>query len=520
MVALVVATIIVFILTWLLHMWQWFWIRGSILFEAHDALFWGLLALLVVGNAVWEMRHGRDRGLGRHAVGLYQSLSVAFSTAATFITIGMLWSMWSSDSLDQWLSMVARTGYGFAAIVASIFFLHGAARALAIMGRRRSPAGAAPSRLGIKRMNVALTGAKCTASLVIVLVITHSTLIGSLPAQSANAIDVIVNGGVSFDDRVRLEIGYYEDLVAGDRHNGELENLYAKRPSEWGTFVGDIKTRTFIGHSYVPGSKGEFKGATVEINRWGMRDRDYELIKPENTIRIAFQGTSHVFGSGVDNDSTFESIIERRLNERAGNTSALRYELLNFARGGMVPLHQPYILRDVALQFHPDILVYVGHWQDATRIAQRLARYVKRGVEMPAPVAAFVREAGVTADMDLFSIEQRLRPFGEAMLRWAYKEMVETCRANGITPVYVLLPMTYQHLTSRNVTDDMAMAKDAGFVPISLADVYRGYRTKDLEIASWDDHPNALGHKLIAEALIREFDAQRGSIFASNGSIR
>jgi hypothetical protein len=98
--------------------------------------------------------------------------------------------------------------------------------------------------------------------------------------------------------------------------------------------------------------------------------------------------------------------------------------------------------------------------------------------------------------------------------------MVETCRANGITPVYVLLPMTYQHLTSRNVTDDMAMAKDAGFVTISLADVYRGYRTKDLEIASWDDHPNALGHKLIAEALIREFDAQRGSIFASNGSIK
>jgi hypothetical protein len=369
-------------------------------------------------------------------------------------------------------------------------------------------------------MNVAVAGGICTASLVIVLLITHATLIGSLPAQSANAIDVIVNGGVSFDDRVHLEIGYYEDLVAGDRHNRELENLYAKRPPNWGSFVGDIRNRTFIGHSYVPGSKGEFKGATVEINRWGMRDRDYELVKPDNTIRIAFLGTSHVFGSGVDNDSTFESILERRLNERAGNTSALRYELLNFARGGMVPVHQPYILRDVALEFQPDILVYVGHWQDATRIAQRLARYVKRGIEMPAPVAAFIGEAGVTADMNLFSIEQRLRPFGEAMLRWAYKEMVATCRANGIAPVYVLLPMTYQNLTSRNVSDDIALAKDAGFVTISLADAYRGYRTKDLEIASWDDHPNTLGHKLIAQALIREFDAQREPIFSSNGSFK
>jgi D-alanyl-lipoteichoic acid acyltransferase DltB (MBOAT superfamily) len=514
MPALLIATIVVFVLTWLLHMWQWFWIRGSILFELHDALFWGLLAMLVVGNAVWEMRHGRDRGLGRQIGGFYHALSVAFSTAATFITICILWSMWSSDSLRQWLSMVASTGYGFFAIVASIPLFHGAAKALATVGRRRSAAGAPPIRARITKMNVTLTGVKCTASLVLVLLLTHSAVIGGLPAQSANAIDVVVNGGVSFDDRVRLEIGYYEDLVAGDRHNGELQSLYAKRPPDWGKFAGDIRTRAFVDHSYVPGSNGEFKGALVEINRWGMRDRDYQLLKPQDTVRIALQGTSHVFGSGVDNASTFESIIERRLNERAGDTGAVRYELLNFARGGMVPVHQPYILKDVVLEFRPDILVYVGHWQDATRVAQRLARYVKRGVELPSPIADFVEKAGVSADMDLFSIEQRLRPFGEAMLRWAYRDMVQTCRAHGITPVYVLLPMTYQHLTSKNVSEDMMIAREEGFVPISLAGVYGEYRTKDLEIAPWDDHPNALGHRLIAEALIRELDGLQ-----SNSSI-
>lgn len=519
-IGLIVATIIVFVLTWLLHMWQWFWIRGSILFEAHDALFWGLLAMLVVGNAVWEMRHGRDRGLGRQVVGVYQALSVAFSTAATFITICLLWSLWSSGSLGQWLSMVARTGYGFATIIASILLFHGAAAAAAIMGRRRSPADAKPSAPRNARMNLTMTGAKCTVLLVGVLAVTHSAVIGSLSPQSANAMDVVVNGGLSFDDRVQLEIGYYEDLVAGNRHNAELGDLYSKRPADWGSFVGDVRTRAFVDHSYVPGSKGMFKGAMVEINRWGMRDRDYELTKPENTIRIAFQGTSHVFGSGVDNDSTFESIMERKLNERASGTGGPRYELLNFGRGGMVPVHQPYILADAVVQFKPDVLIYVGHWQDATRVAQRLARYVKRRVEMPPALAALIDASGANANMELSSIEQRLRPFGETILRWAYREMIAICRAQGITPVYVLLPMTYQNLTSRNVIDDVKLASDAGFVTISLTDVYRGHRTKDLQIAAWDDHPNVLGHQLIAEALIREFEKHGEWLLAANGSAK
>lgn len=34
--------------TWFLHMYQWFWLRGPVLFEWHVVLFWGILGLVVI----------------------------------------------------------------------------------------------------------------------------------------------------------------------------------------------------------------------------------------------------------------------------------------------------------------------------------------------------------------------------------------------------------------------------------------------------------------------------------------
>ena len=60
-VALVVSTLVVFVLTWLLHAVQWFWLRGSFLWAANDVLFWTILAALVVVNSLWEVKRGRNR---------------------------------------------------------------------------------------------------------------------------------------------------------------------------------------------------------------------------------------------------------------------------------------------------------------------------------------------------------------------------------------------------------------------------------------------------------------------------
>ena len=41
--AQVVATLVVFVVTWFLHAYQWFWLRGDFLMTWPDTLFWGIL---------------------------------------------------------------------------------------------------------------------------------------------------------------------------------------------------------------------------------------------------------------------------------------------------------------------------------------------------------------------------------------------------------------------------------------------------------------------------------------------
>ena len=47
-------------MTWFLHSYQWFWLRGSVLFEWQDILFWTVLGVLVVINSLWEANGGRE----------------------------------------------------------------------------------------------------------------------------------------------------------------------------------------------------------------------------------------------------------------------------------------------------------------------------------------------------------------------------------------------------------------------------------------------------------------------------
>jgi D-alanyl-lipoteichoic acid acyltransferase DltB (MBOAT superfamily) len=109
--ALAVATVVVFLATWSLHAYQSFWLRGSWGFSAPDALFWGILGALVLVNVQLDAR----RKPGRNAKGARRTpAGVALQgakVAATFTTITLLWSLWSSPSVGEWLKML-RSGMG------------------------------------------------------------------------------------------------------------------------------------------------------------------------------------------------------------------------------------------------------------------------------------------------------------------------------------------------------------------------------------------------------------------------
>jgi hypothetical protein len=93
--SLVFATFFVFFLTWVFHAYQWFWLRGSFLFTAPDILFWFILAVLV-----------GERSLGQRSKSIEEIAAQAIRLAGTFSVMAVLWSLWSSASVREWIALL------------------------------------------------------------------------------------------------------------------------------------------------------------------------------------------------------------------------------------------------------------------------------------------------------------------------------------------------------------------------------------------------------------------------------
>ncbi len=102
--ALVTATLVVFIVTTLLHGYQTFWLLGSFRVSGPDAVFWGTLGVLVLFGV---LRQSAKRAKQPPQSAWYAGLRRVLSTLGVYVFISVLWSMWSSPSLTDWWDAVA-----------------------------------------------------------------------------------------------------------------------------------------------------------------------------------------------------------------------------------------------------------------------------------------------------------------------------------------------------------------------------------------------------------------------------
>jgi alginate O-acetyltransferase complex protein AlgI len=96
--AQVTATAAVFLVTWATHSYQWFWFRGDVLFTWPDSLFWGILGAVVIVNVLIEQRARKAKPAA--TIGPARQ---ALQVAATFSFIVVLWSLWQSPTVAEWL---------------------------------------------------------------------------------------------------------------------------------------------------------------------------------------------------------------------------------------------------------------------------------------------------------------------------------------------------------------------------------------------------------------------------------
>lgn len=517
--ALVASTIFVFLATWVLHSYQWFWLRGGFPVELQDILFWSIFCGLVMFSTLREMKRPQKRTLGRNPS---WSASLAFRRVATFSAICVLWSLWTSESITSWFAMLTVAGNVASTDVWLIPAL--VLGSVLIAGRAWSLHESDDDRTVpfYRRLSF-----QSTALLVAILAVGNPVVYEPYVPRLAATVASLQHSTLNARDAALHHKGYYERLDNVSRMSAQLWDVQAKKPANWVPLAGTDAYRLrndFIGADLRPDVRITFEDRLLTTNRWGMRDRDRTLAKSEGTYRIALLGPSSVMGSGVADDETFATYLEERLNRSSDPGRYARYEVLNFGVAAYSVLQQLALLEERVVAFQPDAVFIIDSSGLVAPTLAHLEGVVLSRVKIPyAGLNAFVRQAGVeslgnpgppvpfetvrgifgffgvTTRMPGREADRRLQPFKHDIVRWTLERTAEVTRAHGAVPVFVMVDVV-----SDPISGDIPALKDAataGFLVFNLLDLWQDQDKTALQVADWDEHPNAAGNRIIAARL-------------------
>jgi D-alanyl-lipoteichoic acid acyltransferase DltB (MBOAT superfamily) len=501
---LILATALVMFLTWLLHAYQWFWLRGTIFFVLPDIVFWSILGTLVVLDVLRETKRPKKRSLGVHSWKYLELISLSVSIALTFSFVSILWSMWSSNSISEWWSLWSVLGGSLTTmgLYLFLFAIVGLVIGSIIWFGLKLEIGTPKKSKEVPFFRSAFMS---SGLIVCVFLLGSPGVYTRLPENVSNLMGDLSTARLSQRDALQLQKGYYEDLTGVDRFNSDLWEIYSKRPTEW-PLIQETEAARMTGDfrilELLPSKKIDFHGGEFTTNRWGMRDMEYEQVPTPNTYRIAIVGPSFVMGSGISDRDVFEAILERHLNEQNDGKLYDRYEFLNFGVAGHASLQELWTFEEKVLSFKPNAVFFVSHQIEEEVTVRNLALSLSTGVEIPYDyLEEIARKAGVQEGMPQSEVERLLKPYSNEILSWTYHRFVDTSRENGITPVWVFMPTLEFPLSEELKGQLYEMAEEAGFITLDLSDVYENQEISSIIVAEWDLHPNSKGNQLIASRL-------------------
>ena len=504
--ALALATLVTFFATWLLHSWQWFWIRASFLFTWQDISFWTILALLVLANVLYENKWSRKRSLTQSKVTFGQRLVLGLQTVGTFLIISTLWTLWSCQSAEE-LQVLADaasqpTARDLAVVLAGLAVVGIAGMIWGRSSRDTSEGRPAPAARGpfhFWRSAAAVgVGAVC-------LLATPLASSWGVPGVGP-ALTALRGNAPNTRDMNLQRRGYYEEL--------DLARVNFRRwrqdttPEGWyhGRAILYRSRPDFLLRELTPSVTVTNAGALATTNPLGMRDREYTIAKPADAYRMLLVGASHELGSGVKDDETFENLVEDRLNgERAGAPHS-KYEILNLSVGSAGLLQKVARIEQIGFEYKPDAVLLSVYEPDRMFILLHLSEILRRSIEAPPEYREFLseiyRKAGVHGGMPDLVIQRRLQPFVPELYEWVFRRFAQQCAQRGIRALAVYRPQPGEEVQSDEYSAVLRLTRSAGLSLVDLTQAFESVTdSKTIVLAEWDTHTNALGHRLLADAL-------------------
>jgi lysophospholipase L1-like esterase len=282
----------------------------------------------------------------------------------------------------------------------------------------------------------------------------------------------------------------------------------------------DLPHLRTVSEAMRPGARGLFRDVLFETNRHGFRGPDVPVPKPRGSFRIVLIGDSVTMGGGVLREDTYAARTERAL---AGTHGALHIEVLNLGYAGLDAWGSLKRLHDVGLALEPDLIVYgftlndiQGPYYRRTRDdgIEQLAR--ARADRSPSytwrllrPRLASLRELfDPPADSYVHELDENYfgNPDAFAHLVSALGTLARISADQGVCALVLIHTKLYYlhwlHPFRRHYDAIEQSARSYGLSVVQSLPYFMGEFGSELWQNPHNPHPNAEGHRILAQALV------------------
>jgi lysophospholipase L1-like esterase len=336
---------------------------------------------------------------------------------------------------------------------------------------------------------------------------------GAIAQWGDTLVSTLSNRGLNKEAREALTAGYYEGLLnEGSRLSTMNRFVLDNRRLTWETISRPESrpTNDFLYYEHIPSnSTPDYADQrfryTLTTNSAGLGDKEYSLVKPERTRRIALLGDSISRGLGAPNGANYESLLEERLNARHTTDRNAHYEILNFSVSGYHITQLLEAAKARASPYQPDVFVLaLSDLSVYRRWHGHISSLVYSGIDLKYDyLRNLVQEARLTPNDPLGAFDARLARHRIPTIRWVLNELQSYVAAQGAVLMVILIPSTDEpEALAEAFLGVREVLADEGIPVIDLLDTFADDSKRAASRVSYGDwHPNAMGHQFLFERL-------------------
>ena len=257
-----------------------------------------------------------------------------------------------------------------------------------------------------------------------------------------------------------------------------------------------------LGHEHIKNSSALLQSVDIRTNEWGLRGGPV-VDMPAGGRRILVLGASITLGWGVKEEDTLTSVLERKFAEKGEPVQVLNAGIGNYNAERYVK-HFFHDLKDLK----PTDIVVHYFLRDAEKLEAGGGNFFLRNSELAVTLwiamNRLIGPQGEGSINDHYKAVYDTQSEGYKTMEASLMELADYAKANNIRLTLAMVPDVH-NLENYPFTDIhqrmKSVAEGMGYRFVDLLPAFGTLSPEDVWAMPGDPHPNALGHKLMADAL-------------------